>query len=151
MPLGVLSFLGFLILCLAYSYLRGGTAEKAGATIAWVATAATFAVQSGVATLYLRIEWGVVTVDLLTLLAFIWLALSTDRYWTMWVAALQLLIVAFHAGRVVKPEMMPWAYAILLFLWSWLVLVLILIGTWRHQARIRKWGADPSWNDSLHQ
>ena len=40
------------------------------------------------------------------------------------------------------------AYAFVLGFWGYLMLFILALGTWRHQQRLAKFGADRSWSTS---
>ncbi|HEY0112191.1 MAG TPA: hypothetical protein VGB59_03455 [Allosphingosinicella sp.] len=90
------------------------------------------------------VEVGALLVDLAALAAFVTLALRTDRTWTLWLAAFQLVGTLAHLTRVIDPEMMRTGYGFLLVVWSYPMLLTIALGTRsQHKARL-KLGSTPS-------
>ncbi len=79
-------------------------------------------------------------IDAALLVAFVVILLKADRYWPMWVAALQLLTMGIHAVRWFDPSLLPAAYHHLVVWLGYPVLGGIAVGTWRHDRRER---ADP--------
>ena len=135
-----------LVLCWTYALLRGGLPERIGATILVIGSQLTWAAASAGAARFESVETGVLLVDVGALLAFLALALRADRFWPLWVAALQILGTAGHAVKFTDPEVIRRAYAFILAFWSYPMLSLLVLGTWRHQRRIVRFGADKSWS-----
>lgn len=137
-----------LLLCLGYALLKGGAPERIGTTIVLVGSLLTLATVSSQARSYASVETGVFIVDVVTLLAFLALALRANRFWPLWIAALQLIGTLGHVIKLFDPALMPKAYAFAAVFWSYPMLLLIVIGTWRHQRRLKCVGLDPSWMSS---
>ena len=144
-PLNFLVYNLLLAVCWTYAVIRGGHPEWLGATILAIFSVLT-AVAIPDATSFRFLESGALVVDLLCLAAFVMLALRADRFWPLWVAALQLLGVASHGVKLSEPDLMPRTYAFMLAIWSYPMIFLMIIGTSRHQARLRKFGSDRSWS-----
>jgi hypothetical protein len=139
----------FLMLgCCGYAFLRGGAPERIGAGIYGLGTALTVVAGWESSHRFASLEVGILIVDFAAFVAFVVLALRADRFWPLWVAALQLLASAGHVAKLVDPDMNRWAYAFLLAAGSYPTLLLIALGTWRHQQRLKKFGADRSWSSS---
>jgi hypothetical protein len=139
-------YLALLIACCTYAGLRGAAPERIGAAILATGSVLTYAVPSSNAIDYTSVEVGIFLVDVATALAFITLALLANRYWPLWVAALQIIGTAGHAVKLADPETIRRAYAFALIFWSYPMLLLIALGTWRHQQRLARSGADRSWS-----
>jgi hypothetical protein len=130
-----LIFLVFLLACLAHAFLRGGTAEKLGASVLVAGSFATVGAYSPAAARFAHIETMAFAVDVAVLLAYVALALFTDRYWPIWTTALQLIGVLAHLARLLDPAMVRHGYAFLLALWGYPMLITIAIGTWSYSRR----------------
>jgi hypothetical protein len=131
-----------------YAFWRGGPPERLGATIFVAAVVLTRVAISGAGTRYSSVEVGVFVVDLLTLAALLALALFSNRLWPLWVTALHIIGTTGHAVRLVDPTLIRWAYAFVLAFWSYPMLLLLVLGTWNHQRRKARFGADKSWSSS---
>ena len=142
----VIVYQALLLACWAYALVRGGAPEKIGSTILVAASYLTAAVPSGPTGNFQSFEFGTLIVDLLCSAAFVALALRADRFWTFWVAALQILATAGHAVRLVEPDMISRTYAFMLVVWSYPMIFLMIIGTWRHRQRLARFGVDQSWS-----
>jgi hypothetical protein len=91
-----------------------------------------------------HIAWGVLIVDVIMLAAVLALALSSTRYWPLWMAALQLLQVMSHFSRML-PGMIALTYAIAMSLIGYPIALLLAIAAWRHRQRTRMLGPESSW------
>jgi hypothetical protein len=132
--------------CFFYAWLRGGGPEKAAATIILVGSLATPLLTPGLAVRFSSVETGILLVDIVALLALLLVALFAERYWPLWVVALHIVGMAAHGVRMVDPTIMRWAYGFAIAFWSYPMLLLIIVGTWRHQQRLARSGADKSWS-----
>jgi len=121
-----------------YALLRGTRDARIVALVCIVANFATLAVKDPVATSYSSVETGVLTVDILTLAAFTFVALTSDRFWPLWVSGLQLTTSMGHALKGIESNLLPLAYAAALRFWSYPILIILVVGVWRHQRRLRR-------------
>lgn len=141
-----LVFLGLLIACCGYAFARGGGPERIAASIFAIGSILSALLLSSWTTMYNSIEVKVFLVDFVGLLAFIALALRADRFWTLWLAALQAIETAGHAIKLLDPAIIPYGYALALAFWGYPTLLLIAVGTRRHQQRLQRFGIDRSWS-----
>ncbi|MGB5723935.1 MAG: hypothetical protein WBM39_05925 [Parasphingorhabdus sp.] len=101
---------------------------------------------------YMHPEVGVLMVDSVMLSAFLALALRAERYWTLWICAMQVIQVLSHIPKMIIPELLPQAYYVIVAFWAYPMLLVLAIGTYRHRRRLRQFGVDRSWsNFSLSQ
>ncbi len=84
------------------AWLRGGHTERAGVGIMVAAYLASFAAQ-GITLREFRV--GEAAVDLIVLLAFVWLALRRDRWWTLAASAVCALTMVAHAAIFLTPDL----------------------------------------------
>lgn len=145
LPLNSIVYTTLMTACWVYALRRGGAPEKIGATIWVAASLLTAAVISGPAT-FSSVETGALIVDLACSAALIVLALRAERFWTFWIAALQIIGTAGHAVKSVDPEIIQRVYAFILAVWAYPILLLLVIGTRRHQQRLSRFGRDESWS-----
>ncbi|MEH6701664.1 hypothetical protein [Parasphingorhabdus sp.] len=96
---------------------------------------------------YAQLEIGILVIDMVILLAFVMLALSAERYWTLWICAMQVVQVLSHIPKMIIPELLPQAYYIVIAIWVYPMLLTLAIGTYRHRQRLRQFGVDKSWSD----
>ncbi|HEY0043539.1 MAG TPA: hypothetical protein VGB62_03210 [Allosphingosinicella sp.] len=140
-------FFAMLALCCGYAWFKGGAPERAGAAIFALAALLSTAMVSGRPARFGSVELGVFAVDVAMLLALLVLALRAERFWPLWVTALQVIGTAGHTVKLADPRVFPLAYAIVLALWSYPMLILLAFGTWNHQRRLTRSGADKSWSN----
>lgn len=132
--------------CWAYALFRGGAPERAGSTIQVIGSLLTVAAASSASHRFSSLETGIFLVDVGVLVAFVILALRANRFWPLWVAALQAVGTAGHVVKFADPTIIRWAYFVSLIIWSYPILLLMILGTWHHQQRLARYGADPSWS-----
>jgi len=123
------------VVCL-YAFSKGGWAERLAAAGILVATYLTVLVLSPTAIRFHHLEFPVVIVDsgLLALLLFI--ALRTEKFWPLWLAAMQALTIFSHLAPFV-PHMLPWAYHRAVAVWIYPMLIILGYATRLHHLQQR--------------
>ncbi len=139
--LSPLTYYALLVAVCAYAFVRGRLDERLAAGICIAATFATNLVYTPVGS-YAGIEIGVLVVDSLALLGFIFIALRTDRFWPLWVAGLQLTTLIAHLFKAIDLELIPQVYAAAARFWVYPIFLIIVIGTWRSHRRSMQEQAD---------
>lgn len=134
----------------AYAMARGGTPERLGAAILIADFELSHWVIAPMQSRYLGVEWAMFAVDLGAFVALYVLSLFSGRYWPMWMSALQGVVAVSHLSGLL-PDIVPWAYGNAIALWAYVLLLMLVAGTWRHRARLRRYGADPAWRTQLPQ
>jgi hypothetical protein len=132
-----LLFFAFLLACVVYALWKGGKPERLAAVAMLLAAILTPLLYSPAGDRFGDVEYRVLAVDVALLLVCISLALTTDRYWLIWTAALQLVAVLAHIAKIADPEMMRNGYAFLVAIWSYPMLATLALGTWS-QHKFRK-------------
>jgi hypothetical protein len=131
-----LFFWTLLLLTCGYALWRGRKYEQLSAVICIAASVFSVLFHSSWHQRYLGLEIGDLIIDTLVLVAFVAIALRSDRFWPLWVAGLQLTISMSHMFKALVPSLMPLAYAAAERFWSYPTLIIIAIGAWRqHQRR----------------
>lgn len=148
LSLNFLVYYFLLLSCWGYALWRGGAPERIGTTILVVFSLLTTVAISSADASYTSVETGVLVVDLICSAAFLALAMRADRFWPLWVAALQILGTAGHGIKFVDPEILRRTYAIFIIVWSYPMIALFVVGTWRHRARVARFGFDNPWSDA---
>ena len=118
-----------------YALMRGRADEQVAAVVCVVATIATVLVNSPLTRRFTGVEFGVLVVDLMTLAAFIAIALRTKRFWPLWVAGLQLTSTFAHVLKAIHFDLLPQVYAAAERFWVYPIFLLIILGTWRSSQR----------------
>jgi hypothetical protein len=132
-----LLFLAAFVATCSYAGWCGGWPERAGAGI--MAAAALLTIVAGT----FKPNWsepqtGIFIVDLLMLAALVNLALSSDRYWPLWVTSFHLIAVTIHVAIYVDRSVAAMAYANALDFWAYPEMAMVAAGTWNYQQRQRK-------------
>jgi hypothetical protein len=144
----VIVFFSVFLLCCGYALWRGGVPERIGAGVFIAGMLFSRLSASSARPSFTSVEAGILIVDAAMLAAFLVLALTSRRFWPLWMTAFQLVQVAGHVARFANPDMMRWVYAIAQGIWSYPMLALLAGATWRHQRRLRLFGLDESWSRS---
>ena len=122
----------FLGTCLAYALWRGGRPEKAGVGIIAVGSILSVIATSDLGARFRTVEWGILAIDVTILVAFLALALRTDRFWPLWAAGFHAIGVATHVATMVDPDVVSRAYAYAQGFWAYPMLIAAAIGTRNH-------------------
>jgi hypothetical protein len=120
-----------------YAFWRGRADERLTAAVCIIASMASLALLGPVRLRYSSVELGVLAVDILTLAAFTYVALRSERFWPLWVSGLQLTTSVTHVLKAIQPDLMPYAYSAAARLWSYPILIILAIGTWRGHRRLQ--------------
>lgn len=113
-----------------------------------IATAATSLANADAALPFRHVQWRLVWIDATLFAALLVIALRANRFWPLWVAAIQCLALAAHAARAFDPQILPMAYWWILGKLSYPMLVLLAMGIERHHRRRRGGQTDPAWSDA---
>lgn len=143
----VIAFNGVLILCLFYALRCGGAPERAAmlsqataafstiAAIRWLPHSANFA----------SLAEAITVIDGTLLLTLTWLALRSNRLWTIVLAGLQLSTVIVHVSKAAFPALPAASYGIFAQFWAWPMLLTTALGTYLHRMRALKAGGELDW------
>ena len=137
-------FWPLLIATCGYALYRGGRYERIVALICVGATLISISIHP-LRGRYTGVESGELLVDSAVLLAFVAVALVSDRFWPLWLAGLQLTSSSAHFLKAIEPDLIPHAYAAAVRFWSYPMLIILAVGTWRrHQRIIRSQQENPA-------
>ncbi len=114
-----------------YGWRFGERAERIGVAIIIAASIVTFAISAFPGSHFHSMESGIFIVDLTALASFLWLALTTNRFWPLWATAFQLIAVTTHLTILVDPTIIPLAYALSEGFWAYPVLAALLLASER--------------------
>ena len=128
-------FWALLLATCGYALWRGRKYEQLAAVICIAASVISVLARAPLHQRYAGLELGDLLVDTVVLLAFLAIALRSDRYWPLWVAGLQLTISMSHLFKAIDADLVPIAYAAAERFWSYPPLLIIAIGAWRQQRR----------------
>ncbi|MEO7564371.1 MAG: hypothetical protein ABIR63_01505 [Sphingomicrobium sp.] len=116
-----------------YALLRGTRDARLVAMVCLVAAFASYPMAS----FYRGIETSVLVIDVLVLLAFVYVALTSSRFWPLWISGLQLTASLGHVIKALQSDLVPIAYAVALRYWSYPELLILALAVWRSQKRAR--------------
>lgn len=126
----------------ALTALRGRDHERlaaAGYLAAWAVSLVVFRSRSE------DMQWAMMSIDTCLFCLVIYIALVSDRYWPLLVAALQLLAVLTYLARSFDGAVSGWAYLTAVLVWNYLALICIGYGALTAPRRYAEIAAlDPS-------
>ena len=140
MPPRVILFYLLLAGLVALTWWRGRSDERLAAAICVAGTAITVLVGNGLDIHESDFDIAAFVVDALIFLAFLTIALRSERFWPMWVAGLQLTTASVHLLMIVSPDLPGLIFGTALAFWSYPILLLIAIGAWRTPL-VERWRA----------
>lgn len=118
-----------------YAFRRGGKDEK---TVAAVLILATYLSPLAVASLqrFHRVEMPLAMVDFGLGCVLLLVALRSDKFWPLWLVAMQGLTVLSHFAPFV-PHMIPWNYRNAVVVWSWPMQIMLGFAVYYHHREQR--------------
>lgn len=126
----------FLLIAVAYAFWRGGRPEKqAAATLLAMLVFDRAYHALGAETGYFEVDVFHVFNDGWALLALLSIALTADRFWPLWIAALQVIAFCAHYVRIADLTVPPIVYAVMIRFPYWLQIAVLLFGTWNFARR----------------
>jgi hypothetical protein len=143
----IIGFNVFLAFCLIFSLRSGGQPERlamlaqvgaALSTILAIQVLPRFTAFSGNAP-------ALFSIDVILLLALVWLAMRANRTWTIVLAGLQLSTVIVHLSKAAYPALPAASYGVFAQFWAWPMLVTTFAGIFQHRARVKRLGYEPDW------
>ncbi|HEX2801130.1 MAG TPA: hypothetical protein VHN73_03600 [Phenylobacterium sp.] len=113
---------------------KGGASERWGAVVfygAWLLTIAAHATDRVLVT-----QWAVFGIDVALFVLLTILALTSVRYWPIFMAGFHLLNVLTHVGHLLDAKLPRWAYYTAAQIWGYLMILALLAGVanrWRER------------------
>lgn len=136
MILPIMVFNASLVLACGYAAWRGGAPERAGALLLLIAAAGSAAITLDPATSFTAVELWIFGIDVALFIALVALTGIANRYWPMWLAAMQLVTVATHGIRAFDRGVWSLAYWSVSSYMAYLLILFLVIGTTRHRRRL---------------
>jgi hypothetical protein len=141
-----LVFIGLMVACCGYALAMGGAPERTAVGIVAAGIIVSIVTMPAHGHAFRRLEVDELLIDGGMWLAFQALAIFADRFWTTWVAGLQLATIFVHVAAAVTPSLVPFTYSASLWIFEYGIILLIGVGTFRHRARRRVFGFDSGWS-----
>jgi len=140
-------FIALWLVSTAYAVVRGGAPERLIAVAQFLAGLATpFATHwEPPGTHYGSVEVGVALIDAALFVMVTLVALLSARFWPLPQASMIGCDLLGHLAKHVAPDILPNAYYVIVAIWGFPTVILLMVGTWRHQARLVRYGTDPDW------
>ena len=114
-----------------YAFRRGGWEERLAATGMIIASYLSALVVSPYESMYRHVEVPMAIVDF-CLFVLLWcIGLWSNRFWPLWVAAIQGVTVLGHAAPLM-PNMSPYASDRAVAMWSWPVWIILAFAVRAH-------------------
>ena len=123
-----------LALCCGYALWRGRGDERVAAAVCIGASLLSLAILRPLED-FRELEAGLLLIDVMVFAIFVAIALTSQRFWPLWVSGLQLTSLLAHLGRVTRIDLVPVAYAAAERFWAYPILFLIAAGAWRRHRR----------------
>lgn len=127
----------------AGAFRWGGRPERIIAAMI-VAAAATNLALGVPAARYRFVDYAQLIVDGLLFLGTLVVALRANRFWPLWLVALELVALGVHGVRAYDPYIVPILYARLTAQIIYPMLVVLALGVWHFQRRVRREGRPPA-------
>ena len=128
-------FWALLVVTCGYALWRGRKYEQMSALVCIAASILSVVWRAMAHDHYSGVQASDLVIDTLVLIAFVGIALRSDRFWPLWVAGLQLTISMSHLFKAIDVGLMPLAYAAAERFWSYPTLIIIALGAWRQHRR----------------
>lgn len=138
MALRVYIFYLLLAGLVALTWWRGRSDERLAAAVCVGGTALTVLVGNKLDIHGSDFDLAAFVVDGAIFIAFLVIALRSERFWPLWVAGLQLTTVSVHLLMILSPDLPGLIFGTALAFWSYPILLLIAIGAWRTPV-IERW------------
>lgn len=146
MEIRIVLFNVFAFAASLYALTKGGRPERAAGAMLFAAVLLTRLARMIALALSLQADLCVLAVDLALLFALTALALRADRFWPLWLVALQTLGTVAHLVDALDPSIDRVAYAILTRGWSYPMTVILIVATLRHRRRLSAGYEERDWS-----
>ncbi len=127
-----------LVIC-GLAFWRGGSSEKRIAVTllaGWAASLVMFRHNR------INPDVGVMIVDAVAALIFIWESIRSRLLWTVAISAFQLVALASHVAVLIDLRVTINTYMMSLAVWSYAILLTLALGVWLHWREMRRYEAD---------
>ncbi|WP_218843554.1 MULTISPECIES: hypothetical protein [unclassified Sphingomonas] len=139
----IVAFLLLIAAVTIHAAWRGGAPERCAAVAMLLAAIATSLTDLKAPLPFRTVQWQLVWIDAALFAVLFFIALTANRFWPLWIAAIQCLALGAHASRAFASDILPLAYWFILGKLAYPMLLLLVIGTERHHRRSRRGTGDP--------
>jgi len=146
MPTHIITFNVVQFLASCYACRRGGGPERAVGLLLLIAGATSIVVPRNAATNLFVVNSYMLSVDAMLMVALTAVALVANRYWPIWIAAVQLVTLAAHGARAWDQTIWARAYGQFTGKIAYVCIALLVIGTLRHRARLAEGFPERGWS-----
>jgi hypothetical protein len=142
--------LGILGTCIFVAFWRGAGPERwiAGIFVMMFVLDRLYHFQFGPGHIFLGADLGHMLIDGAATALFVWIALSANRVYPIWVAGFQLMATVSHIVRAISPAIAGYAYTVLMIFPSHLQTAAFGLGVCLHIRREIRHGPYRSWRVS---
>jgi hypothetical protein len=137
MHLRILLFYLLLAVAGAAAWILGGRPERQVAAMLVAATISSKLVAWPLYGHFAEFETALSVIDVILLAGLLAVALTSDRYWPLWLTPLHAYTVIAHLGRWITPDTFVAVYLSNSALMADPGLILLIIASWRHYRRSR--------------
>jgi hypothetical protein len=123
---------------IGYALIAGGRSERWAAGLLATAALLTTLMLSSFPQRWGHFEFGTFLIDVALALALVVLSAVSDRYWPIWMSALQGVAVLTHTAVLFAPQIVPPVYGNAEQLLAYPMLCLLIVATYREQSRRRR-------------
>lgn len=146
----VYAFNALLALCSIYAFVRGGAPERLVALAFIAAAIATYVAQPAARASYHAVELNILLADAGLLIALVAVALTANRFWPIWIAALQFFALLVHVAKAYQADILPVVYFAVIARIAYPMVIMLALGAMFHFDRVRRHGSDPDWSPLMH-
>ena len=142
----VVVFSSILAMTCGYALWWGGAPERLTAIAYLFGGAATAILPFNAGNSFHSVERANLLIDLMLFMTLLGISLRANRFWPMWVAAVQLLAIAIHGVKAYDPTLVAWLYNMAVGKVAYPMVAMLAMGVIRHRDRIAAYGSDPDWS-----
>lgn len=135
MPLHIAAFYTLLIAGMLAAWTIGGQPERQVAAMLFAATLLSKFAAGPVHGRFVEFELALFAIDVLLLAGLVFVALTSDRYWPLWLTPLHAYTVIAHLGRLARPDTFAAVYLSNSAMMADPGLVILIFASWRHCRR----------------
>lgn len=141
----IVVFSSILAATCGYALWRGGAPERLTALMMLIAFLATFLVPFRPGVSFHHLNGAILAIDLALFALLVGIALFANRFWPLWVAAVQLMAIGIHLVKAYDPTLVSWLYNSASGKIAYPMVIMLAIGVARHSERLATFGSDPDW------